>query len=106
MKKIFVFAFLALASTFLLVGCGKKGLVGSWASKDYSGRYIYTFNEDGTGNYDAAGTKMDFTYKIEDGKISILYTGNTAPFETTYTIDGNTLNIVDSFGKDTLYTRK
>ena len=106
MKKIVLFVFVFLASALLLVGCGKKGLAGTWASKEYSGRYVYTFNEDGTGNYDAAGTKMDFTYKIEDDKISILYTGNTAPFETRYTLDGNTLNIVDSFGNDTIYTRK
>ena len=50
---------------------------------------------------------MEFTYTAtEDGKLSITYNGNTSAFETTYTIDGNTLNIKDSFGSDTIYKRK
>ena len=86
----------------ILVGCGaKKGLVGKWQSKDYSS-YVYTFNEDGTGDY--SGSK--FTYTTEGNKISILYENSTAPFESTYEIKDNELNIKDSFGSDTIYIRK
>ena len=49
---------------------------------------------------------MKCTYEIDGDKISILYDGNTAPFETTFSIDGNKLNVKDSMGKDTIYTRK
>ena len=106
MKKNIVLALILFVSLLLLVGCGKKGLVGSWKSEAYQGAYVYTFNEDGTGYYDAAGNKMEFTYKVDGEKISILYTGNTDPFETTFTVDGDTLNVKDSFNNDTIYKRK
>ena len=82
-------------------------IVGEWKNDTaYSGLvFTYTFNEDGTGQYDAAGNIMPFTYETDDDKISILYEGNTDPFETTFSIDGKTLNVVDSLGKDTLYER-
>ena len=67
---------------------------------------MYTFNEDGTGKYDAAGVTMEFTYELKDGnKIAILYKGNTDPFETEYSIDGDKLNIKDSSNNDTIYNR-
>lgn len=62
--------------------------------------------EDGSGNYDAAGVAMPFTYTIEDDKLSILYEGNTAPFETTYKVSDNTLTIKDSFDADVVYNKK
>ena len=108
MRKIAIsilIATLLIVALLALTGCGSKsnGIVGKWK---YDGAdYTYTFNDDGTGDYDAFGTKMEFTYTIDGDKISILYTGNTAPFETTYSIDGDTLNIVDSFGGDTLYKK-
>lgn len=110
-KRGLLLVLILLVAVLVLTGCGNKGedntkkntIVGSWK---YDGAdYTYTFNEDGTGDYNAAGTKMEFTYKTEDNKISILYTGNTAPFETEYSINGDTLNIIDSFGSDTLYKR-
>ena len=104
--KIIILIAILVIAVFALTGCGSEKtytLVGSWK---YDGAdYTYTFNEDGTGNYDAAGTKMEFTYTTEENKISILYTGNTSPFETQYSIEGDTLNIIDSFGSDTLYKR-
>ena len=41
-----------------------------------------------------------------DNNISILYNGNTVPFETTFKIENDTLTIIDSFGKDVVYKRK
>ena len=96
-----------------LTGCGanKKDekanvnpIVGSW--KYESGDYIYTFKEDGTGEYSYYSTKMEFTYKTEGDKLSITYKGSTAPFETTYEINGDKLNVKDSFGKDTIYKKQ
>lgn len=123
MKKIIVTLLaitLLTGALFALTACGNEGtkgnetssvsdsnqtpsIVGEWK---YQGmEFIYTFNEDGTGEYNAAGTLMPFTYKIDGDKISILYDGNTDPFETTFSIDGDTLNVVDSVGNDTLYKR-
>ena len=104
MKKIKAIGlFLAIfVIALVVVGCGKSenSIVGTWTSE--SGSFVYTFNEDGTGDYSGAA----FTYTTVDDKLSITYNGSTSPFETTYTIDGNTLNVKDSFGNDTIYKRK
>ena len=108
-KSLLLIALLIIVA-FAITGCGKENnepkeatIVGSWK---YDGAdYTYTFNEDGTGKYNAAGTDMEFTYTINENQISILYTGNTAPFETEFSINGDTLNIIDSFGSDTLYKK-
>ena len=98
-KNICLVAFLAVG-LFLLTACGKKeGIVGKWTYQ--SGGYTYTFNEDGTGDYN--GSK--FTYTIDGDKLSILYDGNTAAFETTFTIDGDKLDVKDSNGNSTIYNR-
>ena len=111
MKKFFSFLLL-LVATLALVGCGDKEkkeekikdpLIGQWA---YDSRYIYTFNEDRTCSYDALGTVMKCTYTVEGDKLSILYEGNTDPFETTFKIEGKTLTIKDSFDNDVEYTKK
>ena len=107
---------LAIVSALLiafvsLTGCGKSKkdpIVGQWKNDTTIPGYefIYTFNEDGTCSYEAAGVLMKCTYKINGDKISILYDGDTESFDTTYSIDGNKLNVVDSFGEDTIYIRK
>lgn len=103
-KGIKVFLFV-VAAVLVFAGCSKDGgnsIVGKWAH----GSYVYTFNKDKTCVYDAAGTKMECTYEVDGEKLSILYKGNTAPFETTFTIDGKKLNIKDSFGSDTIYEKQ
>ena len=81
-----------------------SGILGSWEYE--SGGYTYTFNADGTGTYDVSGTIMNFTYEASDTTLSILYDGNTEPMELEYILDGDTLNVKDSFGSDTIYKRK
>ena len=81
---------------------GADGVVGAWAHDNY----VYTFKADGTGTYDAAGTMMEFTYEATDKELSITFTGNTAPMVLEYSINGNVLTIVDSFGSDVNYTKK
>ena len=107
MKKLYcIFSCgLLLVCVLLVSGCNKNNkvsIVGKWAN----GSYIYTFNDDKTCSYDAAGTLMECTYEIEGDKISILYKGNTSSFETTYYIEGDTLHIKDSFGSDVKYEKK
>lgn len=109
MKKYFKLLIITLVlsiSILGLTGCGKEKakkntIVGKWESKVYSS-YVYTFNEDGTGDY--SGVK--FTYTTEGNKISIKYESSTVPFESTYEIKDNELNIKDSFGNDTIYIKK
>ena len=103
MKK-YLFVIMFLVSILFVSGCGAKkdAIVGKWAN----GSFIYTFNEDKTCSYDAAGTLMEFTYKIDGDKLSILYKNSTAPFETTYSIEGSTLHVKDSFGNDVKYEKK
>lgn len=111
--KITLIITMLLSAVLVLAGCGEKKedkkntvnpIVGSW--KYESGDYTYTFNEDGTGDYSFSSAKMEFTYKTEGNKLSITYKGNTTAFETEYSINGDTLNVKDSFGKDTLYKKQ
>ena len=80
------------------------GLVGSWEYE--SGGFTYTFNDDGSGVYDVAGTQMKFTYTAENSVLSITYEDSTAPMQLEYVLSGDTLNVKDSGGNDTIYHRK
>ena len=84
-----------------------NGLVGSWDFAELSGM-VYTFNADGSGSYDMFGEVMKFTYEADGSVLKITYTdeGVDEPMELEYKIDGDTLNVKDSFGNDTLYKRK
>jgi uncharacterized lipoprotein YehR (DUF1307 family) len=111
MKKVLLVLLICLLT---LVGCGKKEdekkekeekkdpIVGVWAHDSY----VYTFNEDKTCNYHALGNDMKCTYTVEDDQLSILYEGNTHPFETTFKIENKTLIIKDSFDNDVEYKKK
>ncbi len=109
--KIFAIIAVIIAAIFALTGCkntkkeeAKDPIVGSW--KYENGGYTYTFKEDGTGDYSYGSSKMEFTYKTEGNKLSITYNGSTAAFETEYEINGDNLNVKDSFGKDTIYKKQ
>ncbi|MBR5336520.1 MAG: hypothetical protein IK152_00860 [Lachnospiraceae bacterium] len=82
-----------------------KAVVGSWASESLKD-YIYTFNEDGTGDYAMGTSKKELTFKVADGKLEILFKGDTAPFKTPVKVEGNKLIIKDSFDKDVVYIKK
>jgi uncharacterized lipoprotein YehR (DUF1307 family) len=109
-KKLLGILLVALVAIAIIVsGCGDNSsdsngnsIVGVWAYNSF----VYTFNSDKTGDYDVAGTKMDFTYEAKNGDLSILYSGNTIPYETTFRIDGKTLYLMDSFGEEVAYEKK
>ncbi len=84
-----------------------NSIVGRWQYNDNEMsnaniNFIYIFNADGTGEYDAAGSVMKFTYEAKDGKLTIHYE-NLGDFSTTYEVNGDTLNVRDSGGADTIY---
>lgn len=84
-----------------------NGLVGSWDFAELSGM-VYTFNADGTGSYDMFGEVMNFTYETDGSTLKLTFTDEDVdvPTELAYTIDGDTLNVKDSLGNDTIYKRK
>ena len=105
--KTLAVALVLSVGIFVSSGCSNKSsnknaLVGKW---DYSG-FVYTFEKDGTGNYDALGTIMNFTYEYDGNKLSILYDDATVPFDTEYRIEGNTLIIKDSLDEEVRYEKK
>ena len=108
MKKNLLTVLFVTAICLVITGCGKnnKTIIGKWETKIGNYSFVYTFNKDKTCTYDAAGTIMKCTYETKGKSISILYNGDTVPFESTYSIKGNKLNIKDSLGEDTIYTRK
>ena len=83
-----------------------NGLVGSWDFAALSGM-VYTFNADGTGSYDMFGEVMNFTYEADGSTLKLTFTDEDVdvPTELAYTIDGDTLNVKDSLGNDTIYKR-
>lgn len=125
MKRFIVSTLIAVllcVGLFVLTGCEnnkenkeevsestskQESIVGIWKNDTTLEGYefIYTFKEDGTGEYDAAGTLMPFTYTINGDQISILYEGDTVSFDTTFSVEGDTLNVLDSMGNDTLYQK-
>lgn len=104
MKKIRI-GLLIVILCLIFTGCNKKTkneIIGKWVH----GSFIYTFNEDGTCSYNAAGKMMKCTYKTKKNKLSILYEGNTTPFETTFNIEEKKLSIKDSYGKIIFYEKE
>ena len=104
MKK-YLLSVLLLLCVFVLSGCTSKKttIVGKWEAKHGTVSYVYTFRDDKTCEYNAGGTIMKCTYTTDGDKLSILYDGNTASFDTTYEIKDGKLNVRDSSGKDTFY---
>ena len=111
--KYLIILFILVLGVASLTGCDKKkpeieidrtSIVGKWKYKN-GGKFIYTFNKDGTGTYEVGKNVMKFTYKTDKDKLSILYDGDTESFDTTYSIEKDILNVKDSLGEDTLYKR-
>ena len=80
-----------------------KDILGSWEYE--SGGFVYTFYDNGTGTYDVAGNVMNFTYETNGSVLKITYEGSPA-MELEYELNGDTLNVKDSTGNDTIYKHK
>ena len=70
------------------------------------GGFTYTFNDDGTGKYEVVGGLMTFSYEADGSKLTLNYDDGLPSAELEYSIDGDTLNIRDSAGNDTIYHKK
>lgn len=80
-----------------------NSIVGQWEYEE--GYFVYTFNEDKTGSYEAQGSGLKFTYAINGNKITFTYDDNKL-FETEFRIEGNTLIVKDSGGQELKYIKK
>ena len=104
MKRLFALI-LTVGILFTLMACGgeEPTVVGTWMGNDGDDELLYVFREDGTGTAKAGNASSDFTYAIENGKISVTVGGttNSASFEVTE----STLSLTDEYGT-TVLTRK
>lgn len=102
MKKSLFICLTAVVLCFIVVGCGKKDpIIGKWAYGSGS-TFVFTFNEDKTCSY--AGRNC--TYTVDGDKISILYEGDTTPFETTFRIEDDKFIMKDSLDQEVVYTKQ
>lgn len=88
------------------VDASDDSIVGSWKYDSSVFDAVYNFKADGTGTYDLNGQAMKFTYTAEGGKLSFTYEGFDDPMVLDYEIDGDELNVKDSFGNDTIYKKQ
>ncbi len=65
----------------------------------------YTFNQDGTGQYELLGEKLDLTYKTNGNTLSIMFAGQNVPMDVEYTVNAQALTIKDVTGGDVVYHR-
>lgn len=65
----------------------------------------YTFNQDGTGQYELLGEKLDLTYKTNGNILSIMFAGQNIPMDVEYTVNAEALTMKDVTGGDVVYHR-
>ena len=104
MKK-HILGIVLLLTLVLITGC-KKSIVGKWKAIDTKTEYYYIFNNDKTCSYEMTVARLDCTYEENDGKLIILYNGNTKPTIYEYRFEGSTLIIKDDNDKDNKFIKE
>lgn len=84
-------------------------IVGTWRFDDpefvnAGVELSYTFNADGTGNYNGAGQISNFTYATSGNNLHVDF-GESGPMNTEYSISGDILYIKDITGNNTPYKK-
>lgn len=120
MKKLFSIFTSLLLCIMIFAGCGapkdqngkdpseqnvqvqsdekiKDSIVGVWKTEYKGDRQVYQFNEDGTGY----ATILPMTYTVEDGIVTMTISafGETKTISAPYSVDNNTLSIVNDEGE-------
>lgn len=80
-----------------------SALIGSWAYEE-DNNFIYTFSANGTGTYNVYGEILNFTYTDNGTSVTIVF--DDAPGTFAYTVDDNTLVMIDSTGTEVRYIKK
>lgn len=83
-----------------------KPLVGKFEAEGLSGLF-YTFNEDGTGEYELFGEVIKLNYSVKDGKLVIeFHSDEMGTMTVDYKIDETKLSIKDITGNYVNYIRR
>ncbi len=83
-----------------------KPLVGKFEAAGLSGLF-YTFNEDGTGEYELFGEVIKLNYSVKDGKLVIeFHSDEMGTMTVDYKIDETKLSMKDITGNYVDYMRK
>ena len=113
MKRVFKLGMIVsvLVVALLITGCGKKAnpVVGTWSYyRDGETRteIYYQFNKDNTGKYSFYGNDKEFTYEVDDERVSIKYKTDSNASNLEYEISKGILTIKDSFGSNVTYKKK
>ena len=81
-------------------------IVGVWKAKEGSNEYVFTFNSDGTGKYEAGGATMDLDYTVKGDEITVKFSGyDIEAIKSKYSINGDKLKFNDSEGNEKEMTR-
>ena len=83
----------------------KSAIIGSWDSELAPGT-VYTFKEDGTGELDATGSIINFTYTDKSGKVEITYEGTKTPEIYGCTVKDEKLTMNADDGTSYTYIKK
>lgn len=102
---VIALALCALLTVLCFAACGSKtdapaetkaALAGTWNANEAEG-CAYTFNEDGTGQWDAGeGMIMNFSYVDNGTSVEITYEGSATAQTWNYVIEGSTLTMTDT----------
>lgn len=90
MKKI---TLLGIFFLFLITGCKKNEIIGTWESIDNDNKYYYIFNDDSTCSYKLSNARLDCTYETNSDELTITYKGDTKENKYKYHIENDTLII-------------
>ncbi len=124
MKKLFSIFASMLLCVMIFAGCGtpreqngedpinvqvktdkeiKDSIVGVWKTEYKGDRQVYIFNEDGTGN----ATILPMTYTVKDGIVTMTISGfgETKTVSAPYSVDNDTLSIVNDKGETIVLTK-
>lgn len=124
MKKVFSILTSLLLCVMVFAGCGtpreqngedpinvqvktdneiKDSIVGVWETEYKGDRQVYIFNEDGTGN----ATIFPMTYTVGDGIITMNISGfgETVTASAAYSVDNDTLSVVNKEGETIVLTK-
>ena len=81
----------------------RKALVGAWLQRDSDWEDTYFFNADGTGLL-ISGPEYPFTYAITGDTLTLTYDADDVE-EYTFSISGDVLTMIDSWGEELLLDR-
>ncbi len=126
MKKLYSIYALILLCIMFFTGCGapmeqnrqdtaeqkaavktdveiKDSIVGVWKTEYKGDRQVYQFNEDGTGY----ATILPMTYTVEDSIVTMTISafGETETVSAPYSVDNDTLSIVNDEGETIVLTK-